>query len=276
MKSLKKPKINDIINYITSGSKLPESFVYFEKDLRNQVQYIFEWFWQQPKFIIYLNQFNDLYDRSINDKPLEFLQFIQKLVLDNKIKKYELKNSFFNFYGELKKVKEIENGAIKEKRQFIDFYTDLKLKNILGQKIEIKKAKKIDKANESQAKDIIKKALDVQEKKQRNINDNLFLKDLNDNIIDELQLSLFDVFLDESNNQLIYIFIDKDYKKRYYIENFSIDILVSKETSIIQNDYLKEIDNSFIKYKLLNIWDYRNLKKAIESNFENQKNQKPF
>jgi len=268
---LKKPKINDLINFITSGnSQIPESFLFYEKELKNLVQYVFEWFWYLPNFVKYLNEFNNLYDRSIQEQPIEFLKFLQQLCKDNKISKYHLKNSFFNYYAALNKIKELENEAIKQKRQFIDYYSEIKLKQILGKEIQIKKAKKVDDKNK---KEKIKEIIQNAPVQKENYN-NMILKELNDEIIEELQLTLFDVFLNENNNELIYIFIDKNYNKRYYIEPYYIDILVSKDTTIFKNDYLKEIDNSFIKYRITNIWNFRNLKKAIVYNFDNQKNLK--
>ena len=275
-KELKKPKINDLINFITSGknenldkSILPESFLFYEKEIKNLVPYLFEWFWSQPKFISYLNQFNNLFDNSIQTNPLEYLLFLRKLCTDNKISKYQLKNSFFNYYQALNKIKDIEKEALKQKRQFIDYYTELKIKQFLGKETEIKKAKKL--GNDKEKKETIKKLLQesIAPKTKKN---NFFLNELNPEIIEENQLTLFDVFLDENNNQLIYIFIDKFFQKKYFVEPYQIEILVSKDTSFIQNDYFKEIDNSFIKYKILNIWNFRNLKKAIDFNFKQQKN----
>jgi hypothetical protein len=275
-------KINDLINYITSGnSNIPEVFYDNEKEIKKIVNYLFEWFWSYPKFIIYLNQFNSLYDRSIEENPIEFLKFMNQLCTENKISKYHLKSHFFNYFQELNRIKTLEDEAIKEKKQFIDYLAEIKLKTILGKEIKIKKAKKIDKKELNDKKEKIKSMLEQHQQqeiqKHKNIDINsMYLKELNDEIIDQLQLTLFDVFLDENRNNLIYIFIDKNYEKKYYIEPYYIDVLVSKETTIFKNDYLKPIDNSFIKYRLFNYWDAMNLKKAINYNFENVKNYKDF
>ena len=206
---------------------------------------------------------------------------MNQLCNENKISKYHLKSIYSNYFQELNKIKEIEQQAIKEKRQFIDYLAELKLKTLLGKEIKFKKAKKIDnkdmKDKKEKIKTIITKHQENEVKKHKTIDLNsMYLKELNEEIIEELQLTLFDVFLDENHNKLIYIFIDKNYNKKYYIEPYYVDVLVSKETSIIKNDYLKPIDNSFIKYRLFNHWDFRNLKKAISQNFENVRNYKDF
>jgi hypothetical protein len=275
-------KLNDLINYITSGkSQIPDVFIENEKEIKKLIIYLFEWFWNYPRFIIYLNQFNSLYNKNIEENSIEFLKFMNYLCFENKISKYQLKSIYFNYFQELNKIKEIEQQAIKEKRQFIDYLTDLKLKIILGERIKFKKAKKIDtkelKDKKEKIKNIINQYQKKEIKKHKNIDlTSMYLKELNEEIIKELQLTIFDVFLDENHNKLIYIFIDKNYNKKYYIEPYYVDILVSKETSIIKNDYLKIINNNFIKYRLFNHWDFRNLKKAISQNFENIKIYKDF
>ena len=89
-----------------------------------------------------------------------------------------------------------------------------------------------------------------------------------------MQLTLIDVFIDEKHNQLVYIFLDKNFKKCYYIESFNYDFFISKKFGIINNDYLEPYnEQDYIKYRIFNFWDYQRLRNAINKNYKKFMNQ---
>jgi len=266
----KEIKIGDLISYLFSANdQIPEEFIFQEKNVKKYVSYLFEYIWYFPKMIEYFQKYNHLYNREIEKKPFEFLKFFKQILRENKISRYQFKSEFFNFYQELQKIKKLEDEAAKQKRQVIDVVTELKLAQILNQRVKLNEVKnvkkdenikqKIIKAQKQQEKEISKQ---TQSKKR-------ILDELNEEIIQELELTLIDVFVDENKNRLIYIFLDKDFKKCYYIEPFNYDFYISKNFGIINNDYLEPYDpEKFIKYTIYNFWDYQRLRKEINNNYK--------
>jgi len=263
--------IKDLINYITSSGPVPDNFLSSEKELKRQVIYLFEFFWNFPKIISFLNQYNLLYNNPVEKDPIGFLNYLKMIIIDNKLSKYDLKSDFFNFLQELNKIKELEEQARKEKIQLRDLIARLKIAAIKNENIKFFKNEKSSKKELSEIESKYKelKEKEVQKRKNQNIQ-TIRLDRINEDIIKELELTIFDIFSDEKHNQLIYIFIDKNSKKRYYIEPFYFEFFISKKSGIINNDYLEDYnENDFIKYKITNYFDYYQLKRALKNNYEN-------
>jgi len=263
--------IKDLINYITSSGPVPDNFLSSEKELKRQVIYLFEFFWNFPKIIAFLNQYNLLYNNPVEKDPIGFLNYLKMIIIDNKLSKFDLKSDFFNFLQELNKIKELEEQAKKEKIQLKDLIARLKVAAIKNENIKFFKNEKSSKKEFSEIESKYKelKEKEVQKRKNQNIQ-SIKLNEINEDIINELELTIFDIFSDEKHNQLIYIFIDKNSKKRYYIEPFYFEFFISKKSGIINNDYLEDYnENDFIKYKITNYFDYYQLKRALKNNYEN-------
>jgi len=262
-------KIGDLISYLFSDvEKIPQEFIEDQKNVSRYVIYLLEYIWHFPKMINYFQKYNHLYNREMEQDPLNFLIFFKKVINEN-INRYQFKAEFFNFYQELQKVKKIEDEAAKQKRQFIDVITEMKIGNLKNQEVKLHEVKEIKNAKKDQnIIDKIKQAQEnqIESKKDQN---KIFLKELNEDIINKLELTLIDTFTDEKHNQMIYIFLNKDFKKCYYIEKFEWNFYISKEFSIIQNDYLEPYDpEKFIKYNVYNVWDYNNLRRSINYSYK--------
>jgi len=276
MKKTEKPKairVGDLISYLFSSSdKIPENFILQEKELKRLVQYLTEYIWSMPKFVIYMQKYNNLFNRKMEDNPLEFLKFFRSLLIDNKISRYQFQSIFFNFYQELQKVKKLEEEAKKKKIQLVDLVTELKIAQIKNEKIKFHENKKLTgkdfKAEKDNIKNKIEKALEVSAA-DTSKSKSKFLKDLNKEIINDLKLTLIDIFVDEKKNNLIYIFLDENFQKKYFVKNFEFEFFISKKFNIIENDYLEPFQaDNYIKYKLFNFWDYSRLRQGINNNYK--------
>ena len=266
-------KIGDLISYLFSSSdQIPEEFIIQSKNVKRYVIYLFEYIWHFPKMIEYFQKYNHLYNREIDQNPLEFLKFLKQILKDNNISRYQFKANFFNFYQALQKVKKIEEEASKQKRQFQDVFIELKLAQILNTNVKLNTIKDLKKKDQANIKE---KIIEAQKTQAQQIQKEAgsrkrILERLDKDTIEKHQLTLIDVFIDEKHNKLIYIFLDKNFKKSYYIENFNYDFYISKEFGIINNDFLEEFDqNKFIKYTLYNFWDYSNLRRSVNKNYNN-------
>jgi len=280
-----KVTVRDLIDYITSRQEsIPDVFLSSEKEVKRNIIYLFEALWRRPKIVQFLSKYNLLFNQEIEKNPLLFLNYLKMIIIENDIKKYDIRSDFFNFYQELNKIKELEEVAKKEQEQFIDIRTRELVANRVGQEIKKFKASKIDKKEQKNLNEKINKI--IQDDLNKKINSlakgskkdtnkiNPFLTELNEEIINELELTIIDSFIDEKKNQMVHLFIDKNSVKRYYVQDFKFDFFISKEFSIIQNDYLEDYDeNKFIKYTVLNFWDYQRLRSEINKNFKRLINQ---
>ena len=266
----KEIKIGDLISYLFSSSdKIPEEFIFQEKNVKKYVFYLFEYIWHFPKMIEYFQKYNHLFNREIEQNTFEFLKFFKQILRDNNISRYQFKSEFFNFYQELQKIKKLEDEASKRKIQLIDLVTELKLASIKSENIKLNEIKKVNKDENIKEKIILAQKQQAQEIQKQTKTKKRVLKEINEDIINELQLTLIDVFSDEKHNQLVYIFLDKDFKKCYYIEPFNYDFFISKKFGIINNDYLEPYnEQDFIKYRIFNFWDYQRLRNAINQNYK--------
>ena len=270
----KEIKIRDLISYLFSNdNQIPEEFIFQEKNVKRYVNYLFEYIWHFPKMIEYFQKYNHLYNREIEANVFEFLKFFKHILKDNNISRYQFQSEFFNFYQELQKVKKLEDESIKQKRQLIDIVTELKLASIMNQKVklnEIKNVKSKDE-NKNNIKQKIEEAQKHQEKEiaKQTQTRKTILTEINEEVIKNLELTLIDIFVDDKKNQLIYTFLDKNFKKCYYVESFNYDFYISKNFGIINNDFLEEYNSEkFIKYTVFNYWNYNNLRRAINNNYK--------
>jgi len=100
-------------------------------------------------------------------------------------------------------------------------------------------------------------------------NDTRFLKELNQNVIDELELTIFNVKTLPNRNQILFIFIDKDNNKRFFVDDFNFIFYVSNKTNIIENDYLTKYDEStHIPFIIQNYEVLKHLKFAVNDNYK--------
>jgi len=131
-------------------------------------------------------------------------------------------------------------------------------------KIDQSRPKKLSKED----KEKILKAKEEFEQ-QKLSNDDVFLPELTQEIIDELELTLYDVHILNDRNQVLYILIDKDNNKRYYVEPFQYQFRYHPEPSIIKKDYFVPIGDTY-GYIIRDTRSYIQLRQALNNNFKMQ------
>ena len=274
---MQKINFSQVNNLIFSGAKIPEEFIFNKSRLNNIVPYLHEQFWFSPMLVKFFGKyFNDLFD--IPD-PIESIKSIQSLV------KWNPKASRFNSWKFFpQRDNKLEEFHKLRDCQLIDSKAALiiqEAKNIQRQTLDKKSNIK-----SKDRKEIVAKALKVAEKenesKERELlkqykSDDTFLKEINQEIIDELELTLFDIKVLKNSNEILFIFIDTENKKRYYKEQYTFEFYVSKNSSIIYNDYimsLEENSNQFIKYLVTDQAALTKFKFALNSSYKKEINLK--
>jgi hypothetical protein len=128
-------------------------------------------------------------------------------------------------------------------------------------KHEQKKPTKLSKQEKEEIKTFIEKNNVVPE------TDTLELKILNQEVIDEHELTLFDIVILKKIDVIMYIFIDKQNKKRVYKEAFTYSFNFSTYNNVIDNDYFLPTDQLH-NYTIHSMTDLIKLRQAINRNFE--------
>jgi len=267
-----KVKFYEVINWLFVDSEPPDYFN--SNSLSGVVPYLTEQLWTHPKLVWYLNKHtNDLF--KIPD-ALEQLKLIKKIIRINKITKYDL----WTFIPERKKdiVQEIidreeyDDGNARAK--------ELMLKNNIGKQEtqQLFQRQKVTRAALKQATTEDDKSL-VIEAIQRKIKeeDKVLSKrasvkntllDINQKVIEEQELVLFDVSLLKKTNRILFTFIDKNNQKVYYTEPFVATIYISTREGVINNDYIEELNDDFNQYKIKDIGIYTRLKFMLNDNYK--------
>jgi hypothetical protein len=283
----KRHNINDILDFIYSNEeKIPERFIFEKSHLSENLIYMIERFHLYPKILIYLNKYNITMYNPIYEDPFKFLLFLKQIVRETGIPKYKLKWDFSKImeFIEARKIQsKVEELALSESKQEIDIISDINLRHILSKEKKriASEERKIIKQKDSSfndKKDVVKNIIESQREKNKEskISDQL-LNELNEEIVKELELTLIDTFVNDQKNEVVYIFLDKNYNKKYYKEQFEADIYISTMPGIINNDYLEKITeenlNKFINYKIPNYWGFQQLKQNINKNYKRFMNQ---
>lgn len=101
-------------------------------------------------------------------------------------------------------------------------------------------------------------------------NEDKFLPYINQKIITDLSLSLFDIRILRNENKFLYIFIDKHNRKRYFKDNFKAEFFISKKSGVINNSYIEENSEEFIKYIVTNHLDLNNLRYLLDGEYKKE------
>ncbi len=265
-------KFFEVSNWLFSDTdELPEKFVMNPTKLTSIVPYLTEQFWAMPQLTSYLNKhMNDLY--NIPD-PLDTLIFLKKIIRQRCL----TKASTWNFMPQRKPnlLKEIQA------RDQLDT-GDACAKRMLMQKLGIDSShyfkaaptKKNTNLNNVVSQGIVKEAIEntklIQKKKKEEERtlDSRFLTLLNQEVIDEFDLILFDVALLKKTNRVLFTFIDRDNLKRYFIAPFLAEIYLSKKDGVINNDYIETLNDYFINYLIKDHKLYNKLKFILNNSYK--------
>ena len=280
---VKVPKLNNVIDWIYDGEfasseNYPDAFKLFKSELEMISNYIIEIFQYTPKLLHFLNsRLNHLYNTNSTE---DILKLCKNIILWNEIPAFLL----FTKYIKRSRREQFIKVALDLKPEFstedVIAYWELNRKAIL--KVEyksnedrlddylypgrnkIKKGSDEDVALDKQIEDILNK-----ERENLIKNNKSYISEINQKIIYENELVIFDVISLDNMDKLLFIFIDKDNKKRYYIEDFYYEFYLSKKTDMIENDYIVDRTTDHKKYSISSFEKLRNIGFAINSNYKN-------
>jgi len=259
-------KFYEVVNWLFTTDEIPARFIEQKSKLNSIVPYIVEQLWCNQRLSWYLNEHtNNLY--NIPD-PIEHLKLLKKLIRNYSITKYDLWQFIPTRGPDL--IKEIEErdqlgeNDAKEKLRLIQLLGANKDSYIKVNPTKKNTNLKADLEQVVQAVEHKKK----QEAKEALSSDSNFLHELNQQVIDDLGLVLFDTTVLKKSNRVLYIFIDKENRKRYYTEGFSAQIYISKKDGVINNDYIEPKTEEFTKYIINNSSLYSKLKFMLNDNYK--------
>ena len=272
-KVVKVPKMNDVVTWLYDNQVVtfPEQWRIFKSDIQSVSRYIPKIFQTNLKAIYLVNKnCNHLY---FNNDPFEVLMFYKTIV-------QQLGLTFhgrYNKFPTLSIRKQFIDAVLKidpswHRLDAISIY-DLNNRNVfsndeyMSNKDRLgfyKDPKKYQKSDEAVNHIELMKEFDKRDLTKIDKNDKRFIHELNQSVIDELELVIFNVKSLPNRNQILFIFIDKDNNKRFFVEQFSFVFYVSNKTSIIQNDYIEDYDEASHKaFIVQNFEVLRNLKFAV-------------
>ncbi len=266
-----KIKFYEVINWLFTSGEIPQVFKDNVSQLKSIVPYITEQFWRKPKLIAYLNKYtNDLH--SIPD-PIDQLELLKKLIRIQGLTKRDLW-SFVPQRGPnlLKEIQERDNLDEGNARAKLMLARAMSID--LASYVKVAPTKKNVNLKDEQAKKRVEEAIAVEKirdqiKKEESFkNDSRFLKELNQNIIDEMELVLFDVSLLKKANMVLLIFIDKENQKKYYRVPFQAQFYISKKDGVINNDYIEGLNEDFIRYAITDIKLFTKLKFMLNNSYK--------
>lgn len=294
----------EIVNWLCNGvtpvpgtdpiDSIPENFLLYPKEITTFITYIHESLFKHMSVISFLNDSNNrLFSNPKRNDNLvfEILLELKFIFIKNNIRKSDIWTYYPNrFYGlgfdPVKKLIEYNGVRLESLEPAMDI-NDAKSKIVLLRRkgIDLSKLFKDHelqigthiggrkKPTVSEMKVMLSKAtatataapvpvsvnIDIQSK---------YLTEMNQNIIDEMELTLFNTDILANRNSILFTFIDKFNKKRYYIEPFSATIYLSKINSIIENDYIEDKNqDKFIPYRILDMKVFNRLKFTVQKNF---------
>lgn len=278
-KIVKVPKMQDVVNWLYDNQLItyPEQWIFFKSEMQSISRYIIKIFQTNLRAIYLANKTcNHLYN---SHDPLEILVFYKTLIQQLGLQYHKRYDKF----NQMTKRKQFIDACLSinpmwHTRDAISIY-ELNNRGLLpgdyisnNDRLEFYKdpKKKLKYENDKANLDKIKERITENEKvnKLRAMeNDTRYIKELNQSVIDELELTVFNVKTLPNRNQILFIFIDKDNNKRFYVQDFNFTFFVSRGASILENDYIVEFDESMhIPFSIQSFEILKNLKFAVNDN----------
>ncbi len=280
-KIVKLPKQVDVINWMFDNKivEFPAQWIFFKSEMSTIVRFLPRIFQYNLKALWLIDKdCNHLYN---NDDPLDVLMYYKTIVQQLDIK-YQTLYTRFNrmvvrksFIDTVLKINPEWNS-----RDAISIYNlnnhgvfnDIPYLSNADRLDHYKNPKKKIEYENSAAFAGMKEYIVEQEKQNALIkrgNDSRYLQTLDQSVIDELELTIFNVKTLPNRNQILFIFIDKDNNKRFYIDDFKFIFYISSNPTILNNDYIVDFDeNKHSPYLVTSFDVLRNLKFAVADNYK--------
>jgi len=271
LKRSQKKKVNvykEIEAFLFNGVSLSSEALNSKTQFRTAVSYIFESFMKMPLISIYLDKhLNGKIEGLLSHEPYKILEFYQRLIYDNNIKGYQL-YKFFPNRGYQTSINTLVSKKGYTIREAKEYYINRKIVNpfeleaLLENKAS-KKSEDIAIINKVISRGLVQQEVaPVQQEVapvQQEQNE-LFIHQLNNDIIKQYGLTLFDISVLKNSNEFLYTFIDLNNNKKYYKEPFSIEFFINLKTGILNNDFIEDVSTDFQKYLINDISEINNLR----------------
>ncbi len=274
-KIVKVPKMNDVVAWLYDNQPVqyPSHWLIFKNEVQSISRYIPKIFQTNLKAIYLINkECNHLH---FNHDSFENLMYYKTII-------QQLKLSFYDRYSEFNKM--------TKRKQFIEacqtinptWHTsdaisiyEMNNRNVFSNEMYISNDDRLDfwknpkkKLEFDQNNAILQeriKELAKENNKRKMLSDKRYIFELDQKVIDDLELVIFNVKTLPSRNQILFIFIDKDNNKRFYIEDFSYIFFISNQSSIINNDYIENFDtNKHMPFIVKSLEVLRTIKFAVQ------------
>lgn len=256
IKRSQKKKVNiykELDAFLYNNIPLSDEALSSKTQFRTAVTYLFESFMKMPLISMYLDKhLNGKIEGLISHDPRFILDFYKKIIYENGIKAYQLYKFFPNriYQTSINTLISKKGYTIREAK---DYYINrkvinpLELESLLNNKAT-KKSEDIEIINKVLLRRVDVLATNVPVVNILPTENNLFITRLDNEIVKSLGLTLFDISVLKKSNEFLYIFIDRENKKRYYKEPFKIEFFINLKTGILNNDYIEEVTKNFQKY----------------------------
>lgn len=247
-------KLKNLLDWLMDGGseEIPKLFLYYKKEIKSITWYLSNSFLNNLTFIRLLNKhINSFY---INDE-FQIIKTYKLLINQQRLTSRDISHNFYQknirskFVTRLLELNIMDEGDAKSLYKLVEvnlIQADLE-KVIAGTYGE-----KINSNEDTLDKEALTKALvNIDEKLDEEKFKDKILKTLTQEVIDELELTIFDVKTLKKKNMVLYIFIDKNNNKRFYFEPFEYSFYISNNFSVLENDYIVDMDEKkHIKYTI--------------------------
>ena len=240
----------DVMKWLFDGgsTEVPVIFMKNNTTLKNHVKNIAPKFRTIPRIMnLFNNHLNKLYDKRTGAEILEFLKsYIQQHKiniqwLDNNWYKKDQRELYLSHHLGKSGNLETSVGDLTEEYQMFMTGAFNDKKEILSKWFQV--FEDPDTIEEDFKENVNELLLQMDEKKHDN--DPRFLKEVNQEIVDELELSLIDIKMIEKMNKILLVFIDKNNNKKYSLIPFSYEFVISTINAIKYNDYVVNFDPAY-------------------------------
>ena len=286
-KPVKVPKIFDIISWLCDGNisiHFPSSWVFFKNELTTISTYLLRIFYNYPRLLREADRLlNDMFiQHSYQDILIYYKTVIQKHKLrsnmlyttfNGKTPRVEFIDICTNFdkwwtEADAKGLYVLNNQKRTFERDGIKFLSNKdRVDFFKNPKLAVLNAKQNKESFEQEVQRFDEMLLTIHKNKIKN--DKRFIEEVNQDIIDELQLTLFNTCTLKKLNSILYTFIDKNNNKVFHIAPFEYQFFVSYKNQIIENDYIvKRDENVHTKYAVSSYQDLQSIKYQLNSNYD--------
>ena len=237
----------------------------YSAQLKQFIKYAWDMFLYLPRAVQYLNQYVNDYEHTTQSLREQVL-FLQDFIKRAKISRSDIRTTAPSF--ELRSQLKSDIGKDFGTNDVNVLYSLSKMKILSLENLIIKVDQRRPDGLTKEEKELVKKAVQEHyEKNSSKVDESMIIGELTQEIIDELDLTLFDISILDKSNKILYVFIDKDNKKRLYIEPFGYRFEIHPAPSILDKDYFVSKSEVY-PYVITDVKDYMRLRGAINNNFK--------